>query len=134
MPRVNAVRLSVLRERGAVHVTRLGVPCSVVSAPDHSVKAFVSICAHDWIVMNECVLTDGCLVCPKHLATFSSRDGSVVDARGKKIAHGLQPVIAQINGDDVTIDIRPEHLMLVATAWGLRRLRFVRKLARRFRF
>lgn len=134
MPRVKAARLSVLRDGGAVHATRLGVPCSIVLAPDHTVNAFVSICSHDWIVMSGCALSDGCLVCPKHLATFSSRDGSVVDARGKRIAHGLKPLNVQVKGDDVIVEIGAAHLMLVAQAWGRRRLRFMRKLTRRFRF
>lgn len=127
--RQQAAPAAQIRQQRVVTVRRLGVPICLVASGD-TVRGFVNICPHDWIVMKGPRLAGDCLVCPKHNATFEAASGLLVDRNGRKFNGHLVEIETDVRGQTVSVDLELKHYQLLLRAWGQRTFRLVVKVVR----
>jgi nitrite reductase/ring-hydroxylating ferredoxin subunit len=103
-----------VRRSGVVNVVARGIPLSIVTTPEGSLKAYVRICPHAWVEMPQPMVSNNCLVCPLHAVTFDVCTGNVDNSRGKHVAEGLREVRVEVRHDIVFVHLDAgDYLYLV---------------------
>lgn len=74
----------------------------VLARDGAAVYAFQSTCPHEMADLAQGRIDDGCLICPRHLATFRLSDGAV--STGWKNVAPLKLYPVRIDGNEITVD------------------------------
>ena len=74
----------------------------VLARDADTIHAFQGTCPHEMADLSQGRIEGGCLICPRHLATFDLRDGAVSNGWKDVAALKLYPV--RRDGEDVLID------------------------------